>query len=366
MLDVLRQRTAQLYNFLKQKFHTRTVNFDNSTCRQMATEIQPQLHAVTETQGSVTNISALNVDSHFRSASLVATRKQNRISESAESDKDDPLPNLAQEPRGIIGGTTDDTQTSAAARRIDIRPLHDSVTTAIVHREQSPWLSYRDNSRADVMNWRPILGRAKSVNINTGCRMTKNSQLIDDTNVRYNWSHSAEKTSSGTKLGLDSATNVDGTDRLVTSSSAVAIATVAIATAAAVADEQNKAVDVYTNGSVASDGHSDYQQPISGGSDQWSSYDPGLRGDNVLRDEPSGVEQVDDMSTQGRDAEVPLYVNTSSLAGDATGDAAGGDYMHVLSYNADDEADNVYLSLLDIVSIEERQIQVSYASHKYF
>ena len=67
-----------------------------------------------------------------------------------------------------------------------------------------------------------------------------------------------------------------------------------------------------------------------------------------------------------RDAEVPRYVNTSSLTGDATGDAAGGDYMHVLSYNADDEADNVYLSLLDIVSIEERQIQVSYASHKYF
>jgi len=33
--------------------------------------------------------------------------------------------------------------------------------------------------------------------------------------------------------------------------------------------------------------------------------------------------------------------------------------MKVLTYNADDEADNVYLSLLDIVSIAERQIQVS-------
>jgi len=33
--------------------------------------------------------------------------------------------------------------------------------------------------------------------------------------------------------------------------------------------------------------------------------------------------------------------------------------MHVLTYSADDEADNVYLSLLDIVSIEERQVKTS-------
>jgi len=49
----------------------------------------------------------------------------------------------------------------------------------------------------------------------------------------------------------------------------------------------------------------------------------------------------------------------SALAAEAAGDGGSGEYMQVLTYNADNEADNVYLSLLDIVSIEERQIQVS-------
>ena len=44
---------------------------------------------------------------------------------------------------------------------------------------------------------------------------------------------------------------------------------------------------------------------------------------------------------------------------DGAGDGTSSEYMQVLTYNADDDADNVYLSLLDIVSIEERQIQVS-------
>jgi len=49
----------------------------------------------------------------------------------------------------------------------------------------------------------------------------------------------------------------------------------------------------------------------------------------------------------------------SALAAEAAGDGGSSEYMQVLTYNADNEADNVYLSLLDIVSIEERQIQVS-------
>lgn len=49
----------------------------------------------------------------------------------------------------------------------------------------------------------------------------------------------------------------------------------------------------------------------------------------------------------------------ADAAGDGAGEGDGGssEYMQVPTYNPDDDADNVYLSLLDIVSIEERQIQ---------
>jgi len=66
-----------------------------------------------------------------------------------------------------------------------------------------------------------------------------------------------------------------------------------------------------------------------------------------------------DVSNQCYVTDMPDYVNVSSLAADAGGDASGNEYMQVLNYNADDDVDNVYLSLLDIVSIAERQILVS-------
>ena len=37
--------------------------------------------------------------------------------------------------------------------------------------------------------------------------------------------------------------------------------------------------------------------------------------------------------------------------------------MQVFDYNADDDVDNIYLSLLDIISVEERQIEVSKQSN---
>ena len=127
--------------------------------------------------------------------------------------------------------------------------------------------------------------------------------------------------------------------------------------AAAAMDQQNTACTYPGNdngtASIPSESQNDYQQPLSISSDQWSGgYDPTLHKDELPAE------------TGREHAELPLYVNTSELAADAgaendVGDGGSSEYMQVLTYNADDEADNVYLSLLDIVSMEERQIEVS-------
>ena len=253
-------------------------------------------------------------------------------------------------------------------RRVGSVPPEHSTTTAIIHQEQSPWLSVRDGSGSDAVVAKNVLQRAKSMNINTGKSMKTARQACDDTNVRYrpNWTRSIEEASIETEL--DAVTHGDDTDGLAPSSSTAA--------AAAAATNERNAVSTYTgtdnNGSPQSEGQSDYQQPMSVASDQWSSYDPCVHRDDQHRDDEMTHVHAGDASNQCYDADVPLYVNTSELAADAAGDdddddddaGDGGDggsseYMQVPAYSADDEADNVYLSLLDIVSIAERQIEVS-------
>jgi len=230
------------------------------------------------------------------------------------------------------------------------------------------------------------------VNINTGKPTMKTGiQISDDTNVKYrpSWTQSIKESP------VETVAN-ENRDRLPSSSSAAA---------AAVANDEQNAVCTYTGTdktSPESDGQSDYQKPLSSiASDQCSSYDPCLRRQDTNRDEQASVSILAaGVSNQCYDEDMPYYVNTSALAADAAGDggdcddddddgnndcndddgveeegdddyddddddddAAGdggsGEYMQVLTCDVDDEVDNVYLSLLDIVSIAERQIQVS-------
>jgi len=82
-----------------------------------------------------------------------------------------------------------------------------------------------------------------------------------------------------------------------------------------------------------------------------------------------------DSSEQCHDPDGPYYVNAAAALaaeraaagndddddddGDGDDGLSSGDYMHVVDSVADEDVDNVYLSLLDIVSIEQRQIQVN-------
>jgi len=81
-----------------------------------------------------------------------------------------------------------------------------------------------------------------------------------------------------------------------------------------------------------------------------------------------------DSSEQCHDPDGPYYVNAAAALaaeraaagnddddddGDGDDGLSSGDYMHVVDSVADENVDNVYLSLLDIVSIEQRQIQVN-------
>jgi len=106
----------------------------------------------------------------------------------------------------------------------------------------------------------------------------------------------------------------------------------------------------------------DYQQPMSVGSDQLSSsYNLSIPRDGELRaddDEANNCPAAATASTDLQcddDTDGPIYVNTAALAAaagggddddddDDGGDTAGSDYMHVLDYGADEDADNIYLT----------------------
>jgi len=105
----------------------------------------------------------------------------------------------------------------------------------------------------------------------------------------------------------------------------------------------------------------DYQQPMSVGSDLLSSsYNLSFLRDGELR-EDDDEEETNCPAAASTDLQCdeetdgPIYVNTAALAAaagggddddddDDGGDTAGSDYMHVLDYGADEDADNIYLT----------------------
>jgi len=107
----------------------------------------------------------------------------------------------------------------------------------------------------------------------------------------------------------------------------------------------------------------DYQQPMSVGSDQLSSsYNLSFLRDGELREDDDEEETncpaaSTDLQCED-DTDGPIYVNTAALAAAAGGggddddddddddgcDTAGSEYMHVLDYGADEDADNIYLT----------------------
>jgi len=222
--------------------------------------------------------------------------------------KDDPVQNLAYDlkpPDNLHHPLEEEIQMSG--RKLDVLPPEPNTTTAIIHQEQSPWLSLPDFSQ--VMNVKNVLQRAKSMNINTGKPTTSMmTQVSDDTNVRYNWTASIkENNSHETEL-----------DNSLTSPPSRAVEP---ATAAEETDQQN-AVGPYTgagsNGAPESEGQSDYQLPMSVGSDQWSSYDPCLTRDK--QDGTDSLQQAGELAATCYDTEAPFYVNTSAMDADAAGD----------------------------------------------
>ena len=88
VLDLLRQRTAELCVFLKQKFHTRTLNFDNSSSQESAVDIEPHLQTMPK------HMSSLTADQDFTSSNLNVPRRPKRRPDSAESDEYNPVQNL--------------------------------------------------------------------------------------------------------------------------------------------------------------------------------------------------------------------------------------------------------------------------------
>jgi len=310
--------------------------------------------------------------------------------------KEFPVQNLAQESEQAVRLSDrweDETQT--ATRRANSLPPQQSVTTAIVHQEQSPWLSTnvtKEDVSSDVVDERRMPSRARSMNVKTGGNPMKTDvRVLDDSNVKYNWTESI--TESCLETQLDAGRSDDVTGRPGASSS--------VGTAAGGTDRQYAGGE--NSGSPPSEGPSqgDYQQPLSLASDQPSSCDQSVpRGEGRLgedKDSCRAAAAIGDPSDQCYNAnDGPFYVNVSALAADAAGeddveekdwnkskskhenwkdgdvdaagddagDAAGSDdYMQVFDYNADDDVDNIYLSLLDIISVEERQIEVSKQSN---
>jgi len=195
VLDLLRQRTAQLYIFLKQKFHTRTLNIDsNSSDRDSKTDTVPQFQTISSTQEvSTKNATASNFDAGFHSSKLNVLRRQKTSSELADSDELKPVQNLVQDSQLSVepGRTMLDEMQPITRRANSVPPLH-NTTTAVIHREQSsPWLNIRENSSSDALTARNALQRAKSVNVNSGKPAKTACQVSDDSNVKYrpDWTH---------------------------------------------------------------------------------------------------------------------------------------------------------------------------------
>jgi len=109
VLHLLRQRTAALCVFLKQKFHTRTMNIHRFHTRTMninqspastepdvPPEIQPRLQTRTTTPHTTVSRSPLSAGRDVIPYNLNASRRLKTHSESTEIDKDDPVQYLVQ------------------------------------------------------------------------------------------------------------------------------------------------------------------------------------------------------------------------------------------------------------------------------
>jgi len=105
VLDLLRQRTAELCVFLKQKFHTRTLNIENPSSQGSATNVEPHLLQTSTnkpTHTSVANLSSLTVDQDFSSSNLKIPRRPKRRLDSAKSEEYNPVQNLVPRYTSVI------------------------------------------------------------------------------------------------------------------------------------------------------------------------------------------------------------------------------------------------------------------------
>ena len=89
VLDLLRQRTAALCVYLKQKVHTRKLNIENSSER--TTDERPQLRSITDPHPAAANRSSPAAERDFSPSSLKAARRQEVRLESADSERRDPV-----------------------------------------------------------------------------------------------------------------------------------------------------------------------------------------------------------------------------------------------------------------------------------
>jgi len=82
--------------------------------------------------------------------------------------KEHPVQNLTQDSKPSVSPrlTSEEEMQTVNTRRVNSVPPAQSITTAIIHREQSPWLNIRDSTSSDVLDAKNVLQRAKSVNIN--------------------------------------------------------------------------------------------------------------------------------------------------------------------------------------------------------
>ena len=146
--------------------------------------------------------------------------------------KEFSVQNLAQEREPAAVRLTEvwEDETQMSARRVNSLPPQQSITTAIVHQEQSPWSSTsvaKDATSFEVVDRMNMPSRARSMNVRTGGgKPTKTDvRVSDDSNVKYSWMESIGETTAATRLGAERNDDVSGKPD---SSSLVATAAAAV------------------------------------------------------------------------------------------------------------------------------------------
>ena len=131
--------------------------------------------------------------------------------------KEFPVQNLAQEPEPTAVRLTEvwEDETQMSARRVNSLPPQQSITTAIVHQEQSPWSSTsvaKDATSFEVVDRMNMPSRARSMNVRTGSGkpIKTDVRVSDDSNVKYSWMESIGETTAATRLGVERNDDVSG------------------------------------------------------------------------------------------------------------------------------------------------------------